>query len=74
LISYIIPAVVVYQEKKLQFTEKYDKILDKGKQWKDKGKEWLDQWHERSNDYIGNFLEMFGGNRIVSDIVLFLCY
>ncbi|WAR28482.1 hypothetical protein MAR_014186 [Mya arenaria] len=37
----------VYSEKKLQFSERYDKIVDKGKQWKDKGKEWIDNWQER---------------------------
>lgn len=47
------------KEKKIQFTEKVDKLKDKGREWKDKGKEWLDNWQDRSNEFIGNFLTLF---------------
>ena len=42
-----------FQEKKIQFSEKYNNI-------KDKGKEFIDKWEEKSKEFIGNFLEMFG--------------
>lgn len=41
------------REKKIQFSEKYNNI-------KDKGKEFMDKWEEKSKEFIGNFLEMFG--------------
>ncbi|KAL4220015.1 Choline-phosphate cytidylyltransferase A [Mactra antiquata] len=50
------------KEKKIQFTEKVDKLKDKGREWKDKGKEWIDNWQDRSNEFIGNFLTMFGAD------------
>jgi len=57
------------QEKKIQFTERVDKWKDKGREWKDKGRTWFDNWHDKSNDYIVNFLDMFGRDgRLVSNV------
>ncbi|XP_061194822.1 choline-phosphate cytidylyltransferase B-like isoform X2 [Saccostrea echinata] len=52
------------KEKKIQFETNFNSIKDKGKELidktKDKGHELLHRWEERSKDFIGNFLEMFG--------------
>ncbi|KAL5004247.1 hypothetical protein ScPMuIL_017703 [Solemya velum] len=55
------------REKKIQFEEKYDKLVDKGKEiigkvktTKDKGNEMLHKWEEKSKDFISNFLDLFG--------------
>ena len=63
------------QEKKIQLSEKVDQLKDKGKEWidkvkgtKEKGNEVMNKWEERSKEFIGNFLELFGRDgRIVSD-------
>lgn len=48
------------QEKKIILAGKYNTI-------KDKGKEFIDKWEDKSKEFIGNFLEMFGKDgRIVS--------
>ena len=62
----------ISQEKKIQFSQKVGKL-------KDKGREWLDNWSDRSNEFIGNFLDMFGGrdSRLVLYLTSFcflLCY
>ena len=44
--------LLLFQEKKIQFTEKVDKL-------KDKGKEWIDGWRDNS-EFIANFLDLFG--------------
>lgn len=53
-----------FQEKRIQFETNLNSIKDKGKELidktKDKGHELLHRWEERSKDFIGNFLEMFG--------------
>lgn len=52
------------REKRIQFETNLNSIKDKGKELidktKDKGHELLHRWEERSKDFIGNFLEMFG--------------
>lgn len=48
------------QEKKIKFEEKYDKLRDKGKEFMDKGNEMLHKWEEKSKEFIGNFLDLFG--------------
>ncbi|VDI79177.1 choline-phosphate cytidylyltransferase [Mytilus galloprovincialis] len=41
------------REKKIILAGKYNTI-------KDKGKEFIDKWEDKSKEFIGNFLEMFG--------------
>nr|XP_034328458.1 choline-phosphate cytidylyltransferase B isoform X5 [Crassostrea gigas] len=52
------------REKRIQFETNLNSIKDKGKELidktKDKGHELLHRWEERSKDFIGNFLELFG--------------
>ncbi|KAK2155697.1 hypothetical protein LSH36_233g03009, partial [Paralvinella palmiformis] len=52
------------KEKKLIFQEKVDaikeKIASKKSQVVDKSHELIDRWEEKSRDFIGNFLELFG--------------
>lgn len=51
------------QEKKIILAGKYNTI-------KDKGKEFIDKWEDKSKEFIGNFLEMFGKDgRIVSVVI-----
>lgn len=62
-----------FQEKRIQFETNLNSIKDKGKELidktKDKGHELLHRWEERSKDFIGNFLEMFGRDgRLVRDL------
>lgn len=61
-----------FQEKRIQFETNLNSIKDKGKELidktKDKGHELLHRWEERSKDFIGNFLELFGRDgRLVGD-------
>lgn len=62
------------KEKKIQFTEKLDKVKDKGKEWigkvketKEKGNEMMNRWEEKSKEFIGNFLELFGKDGRISN-------
>ena len=73
-------SVFSFKEKKLIFQEKVDaikeKIASKKSQVVDKSHELIDRWEEKSRDFIGNFLELFGRDgRIVrtwSGMILFL--
>lgn len=62
------------KEKKIQFTENFDKLKGKGKEWidkvkgtKEKGNEMMTRWEERSKEFIGNFLELFGKDGRISN-------
>ena len=35
-------------------------MAEKYNTMKDKGKEFMDRWEDRSKEFIGNFLELFG--------------
>ncbi|XP_070539039.1 choline-phosphate cytidylyltransferase A-like isoform X2 [Ptychodera flava] len=59
------------KEKKFQFQEGYDKVKEKVKsvetkskelvhKFEDKGIELFQRWDERSREFIGNFLDLFG--------------
>ncbi|XP_064638762.1 choline-phosphate cytidylyltransferase B-like isoform X2 [Lineus longissimus] len=50
------------KEKKIQFQEKYETIKDKGKSLVGKSNELIQKWEDRSREFIGNFLEMFGAD------------
>ena len=66
------------QEKKIQFSQKLDQVKDKGKEWigkvketREKGNEMMNRWEEKSKEFIGNFIELFGKEgKIVSIIQL----
>lgn len=67
--------LTMFQEKRIQFDEKLNKVKDKGKalmgkwkeQTKDKKDEIMQKWEEKSREIIGNFLDLFGmDGRIVS--------
>ena len=70
--------VLVIKAKHLKLKDNYEKfenkLKDKGKdwmgKWKDqlgKGNEMLHRWEEKSKEFIGNFVEMFGRDgRLVS--------
>lgn len=62
------------KEKKIQLSEKVDQLKDKGKEWidkvkgtKEKGNEVMNKWEERSKEFIGNFLELFGRDGRISN-------
>lgn len=62
------------KEKKIQLSEKFDKVRDKGKEWidkvketKEKGNEMMNRWEEKSKEFIGNFLELFGKDGRISN-------
>ena len=70
--------LISIQEKKIQFSQKLDKVKDKGKEWigkvketKEKGNEMMNRWEEKSKEFIGSFVELFGKQgKIVSIIKL----
>ena len=68
------------QEKKIQFSQKLDKVKDKGKEWigkvketKEKGNEMMNRWEEKSKEFIGNFVEMFGKQGKIVSIITSKC-
>ncbi|XP_036367177.1 choline-phosphate cytidylyltransferase B isoform X2 [Octopus sinensis] len=58
------------KEKKIQFEDRYGKLKDKGKSLRrgfmDKGGELLHKWEEKSKEFIGNFLDLFGRDGKIS--------
>ena len=63
------------QAKRLKLVDSYEKletkVKDKGKEMMSKGNTMLHRWEEKSKEFIGNFVEMFGATvRIMPLIVL----
>lgn len=65
-----------FQEKRIQFEQKYDKLKGKGNELRhgfvNKGKELIHKWEENSRELIGNFLDLFGRDGRIVSFFLFL--
>ena len=56
-----------YEKIEEKIKDKKKEIMDKWKESMDKGNELLHKWEDKSKEFIGNFLDMFGKDgKIVS--------